>query len=704
MILPNADSVEALAPFFRPRSIAVIGASGRAGNPFAKPLENLRRHGFDGAVYPVNPAYEELHGWRCYKSLAEIREQVDLALLLTPAASVVELVEACSDASVPAAIVYASGFGEAGSEGRARQATLAEVATRTGVRLLGPNCQGVVSVPHRMAATFSPALEDLPRMSSIGFVGQSGAVGGSLIDIARERGLGVAEWVSTGNQVDIGVVDVGAYLVELDHIRVVAMYMESLGDGRRFLRVARRAAELGKAVVVLRSGRSQAGRRAVASHTGSMLPDSAAFEVVAEAHGVILVHDLDELIRAVHALDFLPSTGGGRLAVISTSGGAGGIAADQLDDHDLELVHLTPSVRDSVSQLLPGFASADNPVDVTAQLLSRNPDHFAEICRLVGESHEVDQLVVILTMITGALAGRLADDIVSLANKLGKPVHLVWLAGRELTSEGRGRCIQASFPVYSSIRSMAEIARLLAQRGAHPPRVAPPEPGDDLAALLVGPIVIERAAGSFLDAIGVPRPHGEIAATAPNGSDIASRLQPPFVVKIQSPDVLHKTELGGVRVGVGVSELDSVVAELRQQWGNEIEILVQETFTGVAELVVAVTTNADGYPPLVTVGIGGITTEIYADLVSRPAPVTIDEAAEMLAQLRASRLLTGYRGRPMADVIAAAEAIAALSSAGAALGDRLVELEVNPLIVGRAGAGVCAADFMAILRPEPSVD
>src|SRR5882757_3925263 len=412
---------------FRPRAVALLGATGRADAPMARPLSWLTGRGYAGNVYPINPKYAELGGVPCYPSLEAVPEPIDLVLALVPAAQTVDAVYAAATVGAAAVVVFASGFAEIGPAGAALQQRLAEAARQTGVRVLGPNCQGIFYAPSRLFATFS---------------------------VAAERGLDLTAWVSTGNQADVDLTEVARYLIRDPEVSVLTSYAESVADGATYQRLAAEAAASGTALVVLRSGRSAAGRRAAISHTGAMLGDDTAFTLVSRRYGVVLVEDVEDLLAAATALRGQPRPAGNRIAAVSTSGGAGILAADQCENHGLTLPELAPETQRQLAQLVPDFGALANPVDVTAQLFNREERAFGTVCSIVTADPSVDALLVLLTMVTGEAAADLAEDLVeAIARPTGRqvPCSVVWLAGRDQTHKARAILAAAGIPVFSSI-------------------------------------------------------------------------------------------------------------------------------------------------------------------------------------------------------------------------------------------------------------
>lgn len=707
---PLADPTgrDPLDALLAPRAIAILGASGRPGNPFARPLAYLVEHGFAGAVYPVNPGYESLGGIPCHPSLDELPGPVDLVLMLVSAAEAVRQLPAVARAGARAAVVFASGFAEVGDEGAALQAELATTARAHGIRLLGPNCQGLVSLHDHVVASFTAALElGVPEPGPIAYVGQSGAVGGSIFSLARERGLRIGTWVSTGNQADLSALEIACHVVEDERISVVTLYLESPPDGRLFDRLSARALELGKSVLVLQSALSAAGARAASSHTGALIGPSAAFRAMCAERGVVLARDVEDFVATAHALSVLPRSGGRRLAVVTTSGGAGSLAADQAELGGLAVEDLSAPTQEALRGLVPDFGGVANPVDVTAQMFRANEtDDFVRVCDLVLADDEVDAVLVVLTMVTGELATAMAHGLTTVWQNAVKPVVVVWLAARQQTVEGREIIRSGGWPVVDSVTTGVTVLRALATTADTAGRARPDEGAGALAAALrdVGPVVTEGAALPLLEAAGVRSPAQTVVASRAQARAAAERLEGPFVLKIASPDVLHKTDRGGVLIDVAADDVEAAYARLVESFADDgiTTVSVQEMALEGPELLVGITRLEPGFPPLVTVGLGGVVTELFQDTVCRLAPVDAQTALTMVRELRSAPLLTGYRGAPGHELGPAAEAVAALSRLAVAAGERLVELEVNPLRLVDGGDRALALDFLLRLAPAPA--
>lgn len=705
-----------LKQFFQPKSIAIVGASGREENPFSRPSRFLPAHGYAGKVYLVNPRYAELAGAPCYPRLRDVPGPVDLVLIMVAAEQAVDVIGECADVGAQAAIVYASGFAEVGPEGGALQDRLVYAARDAGVRVLGPNCQGVVYSPDNVVATFSAAAQlPLAPQAGVAYLGQSGAVGGSLLDIARERGLGFTAWVSTGNQCETSLIEIGQFLLNDSEISILALYVEAIEDPIGYIELARRARGVGKRLVLLRSGRSHVGRRAVASHTGAMLAPDAAFDLVSREEGVVLVDDVDELLSTSFTLASVILPAGNRVGIVSTSGGAGSLVADHCDQQGLVVDELEETTQRALRPLIPEFGTVSNPVDVTAQILNGAQDAFLDICLLAGRDRSVDLVTVLVTMVPGKMGRQLAEAVVQASRYLDKPVLVVWLAGLEQTDEARRLFRAARLPVLGSIGELVGNARRLVDCALHTdrPRVGEPPPAlrrrvQRAARTAAGTqerALVEADCARLLDAVGIQRPSMVLAHTKSEAQAAAREIGGPVALKIQSSTVTHKTELDGLRLGIPIERVGQAYDELlpRRSHGQSDwrGMLVQGMAPPGHEMIVGVTRSQHGFPSVLTVGAGGMAAEVYRDVTSRTLPVNKAQVSEMLRELSAWPLLAGYRGQAVADIDALADATVHVGILATSLGGRLEELEINPLIVHSRGTGVTAVDCLMRLAADP---
>jgi acyl-CoA synthetase (NDP forming) len=698
-----APAPAGLRSVYRPRSVALIGASERPGSLPAQALANLLESGFEGPIYPVNPRYATVAGLPCHESIAAVPGPVELALVLVPAARTADVVAECAHAGVGAAVLFAAGFAETGPAGRRAEAELAGLARAHGMRLLGPNCQGIVYQPHRLVATFSAALSSgLGAPSGVAYIGQSGALGGSFLSLARERAIGMTAWFSLGNQVDVTVSEMAAELLEDDAIRVLGLHLESLPAGDAWTVVTRRAAELGKWIVVLRSGTSDAGRRAAASHTGAMVAPDAAFHLIAARDGVISVGDVDDMVHAVAQALVGKRRPGPGVGVLTSSGGAGAMAADRLTRAGLAVPELSARTRERLATVIPPYGSTGNPVDVTAQLFAKGDGAFGQACEILAGDPSVDAVAVVLTNVVGDVAERVARSVVDAAARTPKPVEVAWLSSDDSIAAARETLETAGLLVHRSVKGPIDA---LARVGAVPP--APPErdavPNAGLAdALPAGERTLTEWEGAvLLDRLGITRPRQRLVQSEIQAEDAVRALGGRAVLKIQSRDIGHKSDVGGVRLGVEAGDARVAYRELLAEVGHAapaaaiVGVLTQEQMAPGLELIIGIEGAADGYPPVMTVGLGGVVTELFSDVASALAPLTPASASALLRRLRIWPLLEGHRGRRPLDAGAVAGVLVACSELAVELGEQLGELEINPLIVYERG--VCAVDLLVQL-------
>ncbi|HEU5159061.1 MAG TPA: acetate--CoA ligase family protein [Streptosporangiaceae bacterium] len=713
------DPPRALPALFTPRSVAVVGASGNAASPFARPLRNLIRHGFDGEVVPVNPKYAEIDGLRCVPSLRDVPVDVDLVIVLTPAAHVIETIEQAAEVGAGAAVVCSSGFAETGATGRHLQAALAAAGTRTGLRILGPNSQGLVFGPGRLAATFTAGLAGELAPRGAAYVGQSGAIGGCVLDNAREYGLPVAAWVSTGNQADVDAIEVAGLLLSHERIDSVMCYLETTPHGPAYVELAERARQAGKPLVVLRSGRSDAGRRANVSHTGATIGPTLAFELASARHGVILADDPHEMLLGAQSARAHRAPRGGRIGIVTTSGGAGAVAADHCERAGLRVPAFSAGLRAGIAADIPAFGAAANPVDLTAQVLS-DASRVSRICATVAGSAEVDAVLFIATMVTGEDAKALAGDLAATIAATDKPIVTVWLAGDLNTGDIRRVFGDAGLPVFRRVPDAIGVLRRLHDAASAPG--APPD-GTSTARIVLpvcrgakpqGPpeTIVEGESLALFDALGIGRPRGALARTPDEADQAARELADDgggrVVLKLQSPAIPHKSDVGAVRPNVPLGEVRAVFRELmeigeRLAPGAVRGVLVQAVAPPGPEFLIGVVGSADGFPPVLSLGVGGTETDLHDERVHTLLPLDRQEALRLIGRLRAARLLlAGFRGRPAVDADALAEMIVKVGELCGAIGDRLLELEINPVRVYPEGGGALALDFLLRRRPEPA--
>ncbi|MEO3474607.1 acetate--CoA ligase family protein [Roseomonas sp. CAU 1739] len=691
-----------LEAIFAPRSIAIIGASQDATKIGGRPVELLRRFGFPGAIYPVNPRATEVQGLPAFPSVEALPEAPDLAIISVAAEAANAALDACASKGVKAAVIFSSGFAELGEAGLAMQDRLRATAQRSGMRVLGPNCLGAASVAERSIATFSVVLENgLPPVGPLGIASQSGNIGSYTALLARERGIGASRFITTGNECDVDIADAIAFLARDDATKVILCVLETCRDAARLTGALEMAREAGKPVIVLKIGASEAGQAAAASHTGALAGSNAVFDAVFRRAGAVRVYSVEQLLDLGHAAavlgDRLPE--GRRTMLLTASGGFGVLLADAASSAGLSLPSPSEATQRRILDVVP-YASPRNPVDATAQMSSR-PEILETILAALLEDDACDALLVLMSasLYLPRLRGVYMPTLRAVREKHPDKVVMLAVHGpadavAELTAMG--------FPVVDGVgpstQTLAGLCELAAARSLPPlPPALPPAPPLDAEALRT-----EAGAKRILAAAGVPVLPERVVASAAEASEAAAAMGFPVVLKIVSPDLPHKTEVGGVVLGVGDVEAvaaahDAMLARVRAAAPRaRIDgVLVSPMVRGGTEMILGAKRDPV-FGPVVLVGLGGIFAEVIQDVAMRPAPVDEAEAMTMLRSLKAFPVLDGARGRPKADLVATAAAIAALSRFAAQHAADIAEIDINPLLVRAAGEGAVALDALIV--------
>ncbi|MBT2336409.1 acetate--CoA ligase family protein [Variovorax paradoxus] len=691
-----------LDALFKPRSIAIFGASDDVTKIGGRPLQFLQKYGYAGGIYPINRKAGLVQSLQAYASVADLPEVPELAVVAVPPAGVLDVVQDCARRGVKAAVILSAGFSEMGEEGSRLQGRIGEVARATGMRIVGPNCLGAIGVPDKSIATFSVALESsFPTAGSVGIVSQSGNLGSFTLRLADERGLGISRMLTTGNECDVDIADAIASLAADPGTSVILCCMETCRDGAKLTRAMAMAREAGKPLVVLKVGVSEAGSEAAASHTGALACSDAVFDAVLRHGGAIRVPSIELLLEVGHALSVVGPArvpGGNRVAVLTASGGFGVLLADAASAQGLALPKLGAQTQARILSVVP-FAAPSNPVDMTAQVSSR-PEVLAQVLDAVARDDSCDALI--LQSANAFHVPRLRDVFLGALAQVRKdhPSRLILLCARA-PQDVRARLTEMGFPMVEGIDAACATLAALMRFGARDraPAVAP---AIDRAPLPAEAFATEASAKAVLAEAGLPVPQEAIAASRDEALAAAREMGFPLVLKIVSPDIAHKTEVGGVFVGV-VSE-----EQLREEYDNLLArvarkapqariagVLVAQMVQGGVELILG-SKKDPVFGPMVMVGLGGIFAEILKDVALQPAPVDEAQATAMLQSLKAFPLLDGARGRPKADVQAAAKAIVALSRFAVRHAQSVSEIDINPLIVLDQGRGAYALDALIV--------
>ncbi|HSF82246.1 MAG TPA: acetate--CoA ligase family protein [Anaerolineales bacterium] len=700
-----------LDAFFQPQSVAVIGASSNPVKLGHAVLKNLVQGGYAerGSIYPINPAASEILGIPAYASVLDIPDSIDLAVIVIPYPSVPEALRICGQKGIPAAIVISAGFREAGMEGLERERELVQIAQEYGIRLIGPNCLGVIDTFTPLNASFSAGT---PPSGPMAFMSQSGALGTAVLDIALAGRLGLSKFVSLGNKADVSETDLLQAWADDPHTRVIMIYSEGMPNGQEFIQVARQVTRR-KPVIAIKSGVTQSGSRAVSSHTGSLAGSEQAYQAAFKQAGILRADSMEALFDMALAIGYQPALAGERIAIVTNAGGPGILATDALERAGLSMARFQYETIHNLEQYLPDAASAANPVDV---LGDARADRYHFALEAVAADPHVDGLLVLLTPQAMTEIEATAQAVGGLASKIDKPM-LACFMGEARVQPGIKILNQAGVPNYPFPERAALAFRAMADLLHNRSRPALELVSFDVDRSAVRELIKQVAAEgrvsigdaearAVLQAYGLRIPRSEVAETPEKAVEIASQIGFPVVLKIASPDILHKTDVGGVKVGLRDAEEVRDAYELMvyraQRYLPEARIwgcLVQEMVpAGGVEVLVGMNRDPQ-FGPLVTFGLGGIYVETLKDVTYRLAPFSRIEAEQMLSEIRAHALLDGVRGKPELDKPAIVDAILRI---GQLVQDfpSIAELDINPLMVYPREQGAIAIDMRLVLSLE----
>lgn len=695
--------------FFKPRSIAVIGASQDLASISGQPIAHLKAKGFSGQVLPVNPRYDEVAGYTCYPDVASLPVTPDVAVIAVGAKRVPDVLAELGSKGCRFAVILSSGFAEAGEEGAEAQRNITAIARSFGMQVIGPNCQGYMNISEGIHVGFGAPYGLTYPKGHLSLTSQSGAFGNSIVMLASQEGIGFRHYVSTGNESVTTSLDFMDAMIDDPETRVIAGYVEGFQDAHRLLSIGRRALGAGKPMLVWKVGTSEAGARAAASHTANLGGSMALYRAAFRQSGIIEVNDVGDLADCAKALlpGRLPK--GNRLAIVTISGGAGIAMADGAAAGGLELPELDPATVTALKEVLPSFAAVANPLDVTASLLT-DASLLRVTLEKLADDPNVDMIGLALAAASGKLATELANEIVRISDERGIPVLVAWNAEPATVQEAYDILDAAGIPRYQSPVRCARGASALWAFAEARSRVA--QVLSEEALVLARPQMRQLMQGRSMDltefeakkllhAYGIGVTQEALATSAVDAARIAAAMPMPVVMKIQSADIPHKTEAGGVRVGVqGAAAVeaafDEIIRNARAYAPDALldGVLVQEMVSGGTELILGIN-NDPLFGPAVMVGFGGIFAEVMKDVSFRLAPITRSEAQAMVRELRAFPILDGARGRPKADVSAVIDTLMRLSAMAIDLREVVQEFDINPLFVLNAGEGVRAGDALA---------
>ncbi|MBU4611471.1 acetate--CoA ligase family protein [Achromobacter sp. GG226] len=714
MIESQASSLTSL---FNPRSVALIGASDNPASIGGRTLANLLDHSaYRGEVYLVNARRERIGDRPCYRSVDELPAVPEMVIVAVPADTAVPALEACGRLGVRYAIVFTSGFGEGGGEGQEYAERLRRVVADTGMRIYGPNCPGLCNVNERIGFTFSPSFRHDLRAGPIGLITQGGGLGRNVMQ-TMDRGVGIGLWASTGNELDLQVADFIEAMADTSGIEVIAILLEGINDGPRFVRAVQRATRRGKPIVAFKVGRSEYGSKAAQSHTASITGSAEVNSAVFRQLGVIEVDDIDELadtawlLARAHPAPNPPDAPEPGLAVYCSSGGTTAMTADAIGLAGLTLVPFAESTTVTLRGLLPSYASIVNPIDTTTAVLA--DDSLIEktmlaVCRDPG----VAMVILPMALDYGEVTATIARRVAAAQTQSPVPIVPIWMSER--TGEGYGILRDAGM---APMRSVSKAVKALRRWVDHGRWLASHDPEFHPAVLHAGDTpqsparaMTESKAKTWLREAGMALPQSHAVSSRDAAMAVAQTHGIALAAKVLSADIQHKSDVGGVRLGLAGAEAvgrawDEIHASVRQAMPQaRIEGLLLEPMAPVGGLELLVGISRDPVlGPMMTVGLGGIYVEIFRDVARRMLPVSVDEAERMLRELRCYPLLAGARGQPPRDEAALARLLAQVSDIVLAQGARVAEIDLNPVWVGRVGEGAYPLDAVIVAHDVASV-
>jgi acetate---CoA ligase (ADP-forming) len=700
-----------LLPIFYPRGVAIIGASRSERSIGGRLLRNLIRGGFSGTVYPVNPNATSVGSVKAYKSVLDIPDPVDLAVVVVPAEFVLDAARDCAEKGVRGLVVISAGFSETGDEGMERERELLHIVREGGMRMVGPNCMGLLNTDPavRLDVTFAPMF---PPQGNVGMSSQSGALGIAILDHARRLDIGISTFVSVGNKADVSANDLLLYWEGDPATDVILLYLESFGNPRRFARIARRIAR-SKPIVAVKSGRTLAGARAASSHTGALASVEVAVAALFRQAGVIRTETLGELFEVTSLLANQPLPEGGRVGLITNAGGPAILAVDALESEGLEAPEFSEALQARLREGLAAEASVRNPVDMIA---SAGPDQYRAVLRALLDSDEVDSVIVLFIPTSPGTLVEVQEAVGEVVDEGtgGKTILGVYM---EADVDTTPRHVEAAVRVPSypfpepAARALARAHRYAEwRRRSEGEAVHFPDTDSEAARAVISSALARLGddggwlepgeAEAVLDAYRISRARSAVVSTRDEAIEAAAAMGGPVVLKVIAPSALHKSDVGGIALDVTGDEdvgaaFDSVVAVVDDAEGA----LVQEFVAGGHEVIVGMTEDAS-FGPLIAFGLGGVFVELIGDVAFRIHPLTDVDAAEMITEVKAARMLDGYRGADPGDVPALREALMRLSQLIDELPE-VAELDLNPVKVLAPGSGLRVVDMRVRVRSVP---
>lgn len=693
-----------------PKSVVLVGASDRKESIGGRAFSNLvDESDFQGVLYLVNPTKAEINGRKCYPSVSALPETPDVAVVGVPAAAVLPVLEECAEKGVRFVILFSSGFGEVGEEGKQAEAKMKEIVRRSGMRIYGPNCPGLSNINKRLGFTFSPAFKLDLQSGPIGIATQGGGLGRTFLQ-AMERGIGVGLWSSAGNEVDLEVSDFIHYMADAPDIKVIVTLIEGFKDGRKFVAAVQHAARKGKPIVALKIGKSDYGIKAAQSHTASIAGSAEVNSAVLRQLGVIEVDDIDELVDTAWLLTRAMPKGDDEIAVYCSSGGTAALSADMIGATGLKLAEFQSSTTQFLAEQLPGFAAISNPVDTTTEILT-NPGVVDTTLKAVCDDPSVGLVLFPFPLEYGKVSLQGAESAIRVQAQTEVPILPVWISDRQ--GDGYRVLVQAGMTPSRSVGKAVKAVQRWVEYGNwrkhYDPAYSPllmqecsdAETGIDAATQTL----TESEAKAWLERSGVPVLASGTAKSREAALQLADRIGYPVVAKIASADIAHKSDIGGVAIGLNDSDAvaaawDSIHAAVtRAKPHARIDGLLIERMapSGGVETLIGVHRDPV-FGHMLTFGLGGIYVEIFKDVTRRMLPLTRHDAETMIREVRCFPLLDGARGRKAADIPALVDLLLGISDFVSANAPAIEEMDLNPVWVGPQGQGAIPLDAVIVRK------
>ena len=689
-----ANIFEAL---LNPRSVAIIGASSDKNKLNGRPQYFMQRDGFEGKIYPVNPKYDNINGLVCYPDIGSLPEAPDLAIVIVGATQVVKVITKLGEHGVKAAIIFSSGFAEIGDEGRAREVKLVEVAQASGIRILGPNNLGVINSFICMPATFSQYADIPPHAGPIAFASQSGAFGTGIAALARSRGLGIGYFVNTGNEADVTVIEALSYAIEDKRISVACAYLEGVREGDQLAALADKSIRMGKPFIVTKVGRNESGARAAASHTGALAVEDTVFDGVIRQRGAIRARNELEMVDLASAFVHCDIPKGRGIGLVTQSGGAGVLMADRAEEKGLHVPEMMGATRKKLLEVIPSFGATGNPIDVTGQFLADPKILFDSVC-IVLDDPQVDIGIIWLQLMHG-YADLLIDVFKKIKTTVTKPFLVCWL---EPPVKALIDLSEAGICVIQGTEQIVDAAAGLVMFGEAKVRITEsisPLEFEPAFPKLLGKPIPSIEAWQRLKECGLPLIDCTLAVDEKTAVESAQLLGFPVALKIESPDILHKMDIGGVMLDLNdtsaVIKARQTVLDNAAKHAPSAEIhgvLIQKMARSRTEFILGVRRDLI-FGSILMLGLGGVFVEVLKDVAFAQVPVSRSDAEMMLGQLVGKAVLEGIRGQGAVDKQSLIDTLCMLSDFAKKNPD-VVELEMNPVLVGQNG--VLAVDWLVM--------